>query len=358
MGIPTYVAVALVSVLPGGEFLALGHLLGCLHFGALVLRPAMRPTWFRLGVSVPGLWFVAASLLALPWAAAASLGFEPWGAWLPFVIAVFGTIESLWTREETVSLDLAIPAESTLARHRAGLAKGQGRPLKIVQITDPHLGPFMSVKRLQGICRRAVERQPDLILITGDLMTMESHDTAVVTEALAPLAAMPGRVFACHGNHDHEARRVVAEAFAAHGITLLDDDATTVRTEVGPVQIVGLDFVFRGREVHIPDVLAHHPRESGALRVVLLHDPGGFKHVPDGDADLVLSGHTHGGQVGLVSIGLQSTFLSWFTKIPDHGLWAMGRNRLYVHRAQGHYGYPIRLGVPGEQSLLEVYGGR
>lgn len=355
LGVPTYVAVALGPHLAWGWLLGAAQLLAAFHILALVVRPAMRPAWFRLSVSIPGLWFVAGSLLALPWAIAASFGLHPWGAWAPFGLAAFGVFQSLWTREETVSLRLDVPASAELAPHPEAIATGQGRPLRIVQITDPHLGPFMPIERLRRICQRAVEREPDLILLTGDLMTMESHDVGVVTEALAPLAGMRGRVFACHGNHDHEARRVVEQAYAAHGIELLVDDAAVVNTPAGAVQILGLDFVWRGRAAHVASVVERHPRLRDATRVLLMHDPGAFTHVPDGEADLVLSGHTHGGQLGLLSLGLQSTILRWITKVPDHGPWAKGRNRLYVHRAQGHYGYPVRLGVPAEQSLLQVY---
>jgi predicted MPP superfamily phosphohydrolase len=87
----------------------------------------------------------------------------------------------------------------------------------------------------------------------------------------------------------------------------------------------------------------------------LLHDPGAFRHVPDGEADLVFGGHTHGGQLGLLVFGLPHTFVSAFTQVPDHGLWALGRNRLYVHRGTGHYGFPLRVGVPAEESLLKVH---
>ena len=67
----------------------------------------------------------------------------------------------------------------------------------------------------------------------------------------------------------------------------------------------------------------------------------------------MLSGHTHGGQVGLVSLGMDWTVLSR-SRWPDHGLFARGRSRLYVHRGTGFYGFPLRVGVPGEASLLEV----
>jgi uncharacterized protein len=162
-------------------------------------------------------------------------------------------------------------------------------------------------------------------------------------------------VFACFGNHDHEAPHIVRRALANNGITLLLDDAATVQTGAGLVQVVGMDFVWRERQAHLAGVCAAHPRIPGALRIVLLHDPGAFVHLPEGEADLVLSGHTHGGQVGLVSLGLPHTMMRAFVKMPDHGLWARGTDRLYVHRGTGHYGFPLRLGVPSEESVLAVH---
>jgi predicted MPP superfamily phosphohydrolase len=100
---------------------------------------------------------------------------------------------------------------------------------------------------------------------------------------------------------------------------------------------------------------AAHPRVAGALRIVMLHDPGAFTHLPSGEGDLVLSGHTHGGQLGLLRLGLPHTVVSALTKIPDHGLWARGTDRLYVHRGTGHYGFPVRIGVPTEDSVLRIY---
>ncbi|MEO5726931.1 MAG: phosphodiesterase, partial [Byssovorax sp.] len=140
-----------------------------------------------------------------------------------------------------------------------------------------------------------------------------------------------------------------------NGVTLLVDDATLVETEAGPVQIVGMDFHFRGRAEKMARVCAAHPRIPGALRLVLLHDPGAFRHLPVGEGDLVLAGHTHGGQLGLLRFGVQSTIIRLFSDIPDHGLWARGPDRLYVHRGTGHYGFPLRLGVPAEESVVRVH---
>ena len=142
-------------------------------------------------------------------------------------------------------------------------------------------------------------------------------------------------------------------ALARRAIRLLVDEEAVARTPAGPVQILGADYVGRGRRAHLEALLDWHPRREGHLRLLMLHDPLGFRFVPDGSVDLTLSGHTHGGQVGLLSFGVDWTVLrrsAW----PDHGLFARVANRLYVHRGTGFYGFPLRVGVPGELSVLEL----
>ena len=332
------------------------HVAVYINFAALGV-PRMRPLAYRLLVSWPASFFVAGTLLALPWALARSFGFHPWAPWLPYALGAIGLFQSLTAREEEIDLVIGEPAFTTsVAPHARGSAREE-RPLRIVQITDPHLGPFMSVERLRRVAAKAVSKNPDLVLLTGDFLTMESQsDPELLRRALEPLRAMPGKVFACYGNHDHEATATVTRALADNGVTLLVDDERVVDTDAGPVQIVGMDFVRRDRQAHLQRVCAEHPRKPGVTRIVLLHDPGAFRHLPEGEGDLVLSGHTHGGQVGLVSLGLSWTFLRLFgIRIPDHGFWARGRDRMYVHRGTGHYGFPLRLGVPSEESFLRVH---
>jgi predicted MPP superfamily phosphohydrolase len=324
------------------------------HFMSLVW-PALRPWPYRALVSIPASWFVAGTFLAWPWALLGAFGFEPWAPWLPYVLALAGVVDSLYTREEDVDVVLDGTLVPELRRAAHGTARTP-RPLRIVQITDPHLGPFMSVQKLRRICERAVSKNPDLVLLTGDFLTMESQgDPRHLTEALAPLRALEGRVFACRGNHDLEAPEVVARACEAAGVRLLIDELVRVETGAGPIDVLGFDFRFNGRAAHIQSVSAAHPRTDDAIRVAALHDPGAFKHVPDGAADLVLSGHTHGGQLGLLWLGLEATIVSALTSLPDHGYWALGLNRLYVHRGTGHYGFPLRIGVPAERSVLSVH---
>lgn len=325
-----------------------------LHY-ALLTRPRMRPLAYRLLVSLPASWFVAATLLAMPWAVVSAVGLPPLGLWIPYALAVAGLIESLSAKRELVNIALGVEAPSALARHRSG-DEGSARPLRIVQLTDTHLGPFMSEARLHDICARAVAQRPDLILLTGDFLTMESQaDPLLLARALAPLSQLDGRVFACRGNHDFEAPEHVARSLAHIGARLLIDELVTVQTEAGPVEILGIDFRFRDREEHLAKLTEQFPRIEGLARVAMLHDPGAFKHMPVGMSDLVLSGHTHGGQLGLLRLGLPHTVVSALGKMPDHGLWARGRDRLYVHRGTCHYGFPLRLGVPAEESVLHVH---
>jgi uncharacterized protein len=359
VGIYSLIAVGLApSFRPILPVFAALHVTVYVNFLALS-RPRMRPLPYRLLVSWPAAFFTAGTLLGLPWALVAAFGFTPWAPWIPYVFAAIGMAQSLTTKRESIDVVVSGPGGALvdkLGPHPRG-AEREGRPLRIVQISDPHLGPFMSVARLRRIAERAAAAKPDLVLLTGDFLTMESQsDPDLLLRAFEPLRALPGKVFACHGNHDHEAPEIVARAMDRNGIRLLIDDAALVETEAGPVQIVGMDFRYRDRQAHLARVCASHPREPGALRVVLLHDPGAFKHLPPGEGDLVLSGHTHGGQVGLLSLGLSWTFLRLFgLKIPDHGFWARGTDRMWVHRGTGHYGFPLRLGVPAEESVLRVH---
>jgi predicted MPP superfamily phosphohydrolase len=357
LGVHSLVAVGLWSTWAG---LGLGvaavalQLAAYAHFLSL-LRPAMRPLLWRLVVSWPGQWFVGATFLAFPWAIAAALGAHPYGWWLPYLLAVGGLLQSLRTRRGPVHLSLDKTPVAGLQRHGHGAAR-EREPLRLVQISDPHLGPFMSVERLRGIAQRAVDAEPDLVLLTGDFLTMESKGTpGCLAEALAPLKALEGRTFACFGNHDHEAPDQVAGELAAAGVRLLVDEHCVVETGAGPVQIVGCDFKWREREQHLQALFAEVPRVQGALRIVLLHDPGAFQYIPEGEGELVLAGHTHGGQVGLVSFGHPLTAVSATSSVPDHGFWARGPDRLYVHRASGHYGFPLRMGVPGEEGVTYVH---
>ena len=344
-----------------------------LHMTHLV-RARLRGPVFRALVSVPGQTFTAAGFMAGWWL----LALLPprvllWGLgqhdllaalrWLdlaPFLLAAVSVATSLRPAPEWVRIPLGgggppeiarVPVERYRRRSPEPLASP---PLRLVQITDPHLGPWQPIARLQRHLERLLAHDPDLVLLTGDFLTMEGQGSpGALAESLAPLQRVSERCYAIFGNHDHEAPDEVRSALASNGVRLLVDEEALAATSAGPVQILGADWAQRDRRARLHALLDRHPRRPGCLRLLLLHDPSGFHDLPDGGADLVLSGHTHGGQVGLVSLGLDWTVLSR-SRWPDHGLFARGASRLYVHRGTGFYGFPLRLGVPGEVSVLEV----
>ncbi len=351
---------------------------------AHLVRARLRGRAFRWLVSVPGQTFIAGGLLAGPWLVVllpirmllAAFGFEQvLGAWtfveaIPLAVAVISVLTSVAARPETVRIALARSGPKELTRvavervrgpeprpsAHAEATRSNRRPLRVVQLTDTHLGPWQSVSRLRRRIASLVARDPDLVTLTGDYLTMESMGSrGCLEEALAPLAPIADRCVAIFGNHDHEAPEQVRDAMKALGIRLLIDEEACFETGAGAVQVIGSDYLSRDHAERLAVLLGRHPRREAHLRLLLLHDPIGFRALPEDDVDLVLSGHTHGGQVGLVSLGFDWTVLSR-TRWPDQGLFARGASRLYVHRGTGFYGFPLRVGVPAEHSLLEIHG--
>jgi len=363
------------SVFAIDALFAYSMLVSGVQFAHLV-RARMRSSAFRWLVSVPGLTFISGGMLAGPWLVAllpfrmlfGALGWEGvLAVWtfieaIPLVVAVASVLTSMTARPETVRIQLAREGPKQIARvpverirGRMPADRGPGRPLRIVQLTDTHLGPWQSVARLRRRVARLAARDPDLIALTGDYLTMESMGSPGCLErALEPLIPVADRCVAIFGNHDHEAPDHVRDAMKALGIELLIDGESCFETPAGLVQVIGSDYLSEDHAKRLADLLERHPRREAHLRLLLLHDPVGFHALPEDDVDLVLSGHTHGGQVGLVSLGVDWTVLSR-TRWPDQGLFARGGTRLYVHRGTGFYGFPLRVGVPAEHSVLEIF---
>lgn len=347
-----------------------------LHLAHLV-RARLRGRVFRALVSVPGQAFCAAGFLAGLWllallplrSALAVLGWQaaldalrPLDA-LPFAVAVVSVVTSLRAAPEWVRVALGEPGPERfervrVARHRRPPPPLAEPTLRLVQIADPHLGPWQSVAGLRRKLERLLAQDPHLVVLTGDFLTMEGRGSpGALAAALAPLRALPERCFAVFGNHDLEAANEVRHALGSNGVRLLVDEEVAVASPLGPLQILGAHYVARERRQHLEALCRRFPRRDGHLRLLLLHDPQAFHLLPRGAVDLTLSGHTHGGQLGLLSLGLDWTVLrrsSW----PDHGLFARGADRLYVHRGTGFYGFPLRIGVPGEHSVLELLAPR
>jgi predicted MPP superfamily phosphohydrolase len=224
--------------------------------------------------------------------------------------------------------------------------------LRVVHLSDIHVGGGMNRERLRRIAELANGAHPDVVAHTGDFLTHRSGDfDAPLYEALARIRAPHGQ-WACLGNHDFDDPDRLARRLGDAGVRVLR--GRLVRPAVGgvPLEIAGVDFAF-GRDAGAYDrPVARLGARSGAPRLLLCHDPRAFAALPAGSADLVLSGHTHGGHVGVQLGPSHAITVVGLLGIPDQGLFERPDMRLFVTRCVGFYGYPMRIGIPPEIAVL------
>lgn len=227
-----------------------------------------------------------------------------------------------------------------------------GPPLRIVHLSDLHASPVMTGAQLRALVRRTNAERPDLVAITGDLlMPFSEAEHGYLLDALARIEAP---VVAVPGNHDLPVADALGAELRALGITWLVDAAVVLDLGGARVEIVGMDFRWRGAQAHLAAVLAACPRARGAdTHLLLVHDPRVFEHVQAGRFDLVLSGHTHGGQLGIDLPGLHLSVLG-LLGVHDGGRFERDGTVLYVHRGNWHTGWPPRLGIAGELAVIEL----
>ncbi len=240
--------------------------------------------------------------------------------------------------------------------------------IRVAQLTDLHVGPFLSAEYLRGWVERVMRERPDLIVLTGDFVTASPDYAAGCADALAGLAAPLG-VWACLGNHDHWAdANTVTAALEAIGVTVLRNRSGFIDRNGERLWIVGVEDLWSGLA---DPATAFRDVPTGAPAIYLLHNPDGW---PDGghfgthpeqvpaDPDcgapmLTLSGHTHGGQICLPLVGALTRPIS---RLPPAvilgGLFSAdaGRRRLWVSRGLGSAGIPCRLFCPPEVTLLTL----
>jgi uncharacterized protein len=254
------------------------------------------------------------------------------------VMVVYGSFEALNVRTET----LEIRSEK--------IPKAVGR-IRIVQISDVHVGVLVQGKRLAGILRKVREAEPDLIVSTGDLVDGQIDG---MSEAAAQFRAILPRYgkFAVTGNHEFYAGVDQALDFTAKaGFTTLRGGIATV---AGAVDLVGVDDPgihgpgFQGRPSD-HEVLTRANRSR--FRILLKHQPRVEKE-SDEVFDLQLSGHTHQGQIFPFSLitRLVFPFHSGNYHLTDGAL-------LHVSRGTGTWGPPVRFFAPPEITVIDLRPG-
>ncbi|MBT9174874.1 MAG: 3',5'-cyclic adenosine monophosphate phosphodiesterase CpdA [candidate division WS2 bacterium] len=181
---------------------------------------------------------------------------------------------------------------------------------KIVFITDIHYGPFFSLPRLQNLVEKVKVLNPDLIILGGDYVYKSQKYIEPCFEVLKELKA-PWGVFGVLGNHDHwENANLTRKSMKNAGIKLLDNQAEWLEKEGERIKIGGVgDFYedFQNLKPTVQDVVEED------LVILISHNPDFVDEIKSRKIDLVLSGHTHGGQVTV--FGLWAPF-SPFTYKP------------------------------------------
>jgi len=219
---------------------------------------------------------------------------------------------------------------------------------RIVQLSDIHHGPFSDKNQIERAVETANRLKPDIIALTGDYISKERHYAAPCAEMLGKLKARYG-VFAVLGNHDHWTdAALITDLFRAEGITVLVNQGMRFELKGSAFWLAGVDDTMVGLE----DIsLALAGARADEMKLLLAHNPIVLRRAERADVDLVLSGHTHGGQVAFraepsSSGGRRRRFLK--------GLGRLGNTQIYVNRGLGTVVLPIRYGCPPEISLLEL----
>jgi uncharacterized protein len=204
---------------------------------------------------------------------------------------------------------------------------------RVVQIGDLHLDDWTRPERLKAITQKVNEQRPDLVAITGDFASYsaEQLDAQRLVEALRDLRARDGCV-AILGNHDYLTDvKLVRRCIREGGVTELINGVLTLERGEAALHVAGIDDVMEGRS-RLDLVLQMLP-ESGAA-ILLAHEPD-FADVSaaTGRFDLQLSGHSHGGQIGLPL--LRRLVLPPFSQRYTGGLYQVRGMLLYTNRGLG-----------------------
>jgi predicted MPP superfamily phosphohydrolase len=220
--------------------------------------------------------------------------------------------------------------------------------VRIAQLSDIHVRSGVYPKRLHAAVEQVNAARPDLVVLTGDYVCLSPKPLPMLTEALRRLEVP---AFATLGNHDHWSdAKAVRKALFDAGVDVLTNEHRRLEIRGGELHLVGVD----------DSVTKHHDPErafagvpQGATRVVLSHDPGSADFLARHDPALILSGHTHGGQVFFRKVTerlAQKVGIKYLA-----GFFEVDGAVLYVNRGLGA-GIPVRSGAPEEVACLTLRG--
>ena len=221
---------------------------------------------------------------------------------------------------------------------------------RITQLTDIHHSRILGINEVRRMVNLAQQTKPDMFVLTGDYTTTYRRYIEPCAEALSALRAPEG-VWAILGNHDHYTDpELTTRALQRQHIAVLNNAHTTLQRGSDAIQLSGIDDwswaandwarAFSGLRPNTPTVL-------------LSHQPSVLDLEETKSVALILSGHTHGGQVKLPFLGAPARFATQDLKYA-RGLFRSGNTQLYVSAGTGVIGLPLRFGVRPEIAVLRL----
>lgn len=218
--------------------------------------------------------------------------------------------------------------------------------VRVGQLSDLHVRTGVRPRRLERAVEMLNALAPELVVLTGDYVCLSPRPLGALTEALQ---ALRPPCFATLGNHDHwSGAGPVQRALERAGVDVLRNEHRALRLGRGALHLVGVDdSVTR----HHDPVAAFQGVPEGATTLVLSHDPNSADLLLPFKPSLILSGHTHGGQVFVKRL---TPFMAKKAGIRYlHGFFALDGAVLYVNRGLGA-GIPLRIGAPVEVAQLTL----
>jgi predicted MPP superfamily phosphohydrolase len=263
-----------------------------------------------------------------------------------------------WTALLTLTLALSITASGALWANHFRVSEieipldGLKRDVVLMHIPDVHIGHHRGKHYLAKIVVETNRSRPDIVLINGDLV---DSNVALLPGVLSPLSDFEAPVYFTGGNHENYVDRQRAlELINKYGGRILHNEVV----DTHGIYLVGLDYMNPDQntfDMHpsedkrtIKDVLPNIPLKDDQLSVLMHHSPVGVRYVSQKGIDLMLSGHTHAGQMFPNTL-LAPIFFSF-----NKGLYKEGSTNVFVSQGAGTYGPRIRLGSSNEINLIRL----
>ena len=218
---------------------------------------------------------------------------------------------------------------------------------RLVHLSDIHHSPFTNLEHISRAVKVANRLKPDMFVLTGDYVSHESEYIEPVAEVLGKLNSEFG-TFACLGNHDHWTdAELVTSSFRRANINVLINEGFRFTARDSSFWLCGVDDYMVGK-TDLKSAL--HGSFADEMKLLLAHNPVIFRQAARFDVDLVLSGHTHGGQVKLRD---EDKRILPPRKL-QNGLHRRRDSQIYITRGIGTVVLPIRYQCPPEISLIEL----